>query len=130
MPALRRPRHELSRQLLRPIHEEFGGRLKLVFAGGAFIEPGLADFFYRLGIPVVIGYGLTEACTVVSVNDLQPFRPETVGRPVEGVTVEIRNANDAGIGEVWVRGPTVMQGYLRVAAYVSGTSFPERELVE
>jgi long-chain acyl-CoA synthetase len=72
----------------------------------------LAEFFYNLGIPVVIGYGLTEASTVVTVNDLKPFRGDTVGKPVPGVEVEIRNANEDGVGEVWVRGRTVMRGYL------------------
>lgn len=106
------PRQGLSRWLLKPIHDELGGKLKFVFAGGAFIDRKIADFFYELGIPVVIGYGLTEASTVITVNDLKPFRGDTVGKPVEGVEVEIRDANEAGIGEVWVRGRTVMKGYL------------------
>jgi long-chain acyl-CoA synthetase len=108
----RKPRHEVSRWLLKPLHDVLGGKLRLIFAGGTFIDRSLAQFFYDLGIPVVIGYGLTEASTVISVNDLKPFRAETVGRPVPGVQVEIRDQNEAGIGEVWVQGPTVMKGYL------------------
>jgi long-chain acyl-CoA synthetase len=110
--TVRGPRPELSRWLLKPIHDEFGGKLRLIFAGGAFIERNMAEFFYSLGLPVVIGYGLTEACTVVSVNDLKPFRADSVGKPVPGIDVEIRAANEAGVGQVWVRGPTVMKGYL------------------
>jgi long-chain acyl-CoA synthetase len=110
--SARKPRHEVSRWLLKPIHDVLGGKLRLIFAGGTFIDRNLAQFFYDLGIPVVIGYGLTEASTVVAVNDLEPFRAETVGRPVPGVEVEIRNANELGVGEVWVKGPTVMKGYL------------------
>jgi long-chain acyl-CoA synthetase len=108
----REPNHALSRRLLKPIHDEFGGKLKLMFCGGAFVDRASAEFFYRLGLPVVIGYGLTEASTVVSVNDLKPFRGDTVGPPVPGVEVEIRDKSDAGIGEVWVRGRTVMKAYL------------------
>ena len=108
----RTPNHRLSKTLLKPIHDQFGGRLRTIFAGGAFVERSTAEFFYSIGIPVVIGYGLTEASTVVSVNDLQPFRPETIGKPVPGVEVEIRDANEAGIGELWVRGPTIMRGYV------------------
>ncbi len=108
----RKPRHALSKTLLKPIHDKFGGKLRLIFAGGAFVERKNAEYFYRLGLPVVIGYGLTEAGTVITVNDLKPFRADTVGVPVEGTEVVIRGQNDDGVGDVWVRGPTVMKGYL------------------
>lgn len=106
------PRPVVSRTLLGPLHAAFGGKLRYVFAGGAYVDPELARFFYRIGIPVVIGYGLTEACTVLTVNDLKPFRPDTVGRPVDGVELEVRDAGLDGVGEVWARGPTIMRGYL------------------
>jgi long-chain acyl-CoA synthetase len=108
----REPRHGVSRLLLKPLHDVMGGKLRMIFGGGTFIDRDLAEFFYDLGIPVVIGYGLTEASTVVTVNDLKPFRGDTVGKPVPGVEVEIRDANEEGVGEVWVRGRTVMRGYL------------------
>ncbi len=110
--TMREPRHELSSTLLKPIHDSFGGKLRLIFAGGAFVDRKTAEYFYRLGLPVVIGYGLTEAGTVLTVNDLKPFRGDTVGRPVPGMTIELRNRNDQGVGEVWVKGPMVMKGYL------------------
>jgi long-chain acyl-CoA synthetase len=108
----RAPNHRVSRTLLKPIHDKLGGKLRLIFAGGAFVERENAEYFYKLGLPVVIGYGLTEAGTVLTVNDLKPFRADSVGVPVANTEVEIRNPNDDGVGEVWVRGPTVMLGYL------------------
>ena len=108
----RAPKHNLSSKLLKPLHAPFGGKLRLIFCGGAFVERACAEFFNRIGLPVVIGYGLTEAGTVLTVNDLQPFRGDSVGKPVDGVELELRDRNDAGVGEVWVRGPTVMRGYL------------------
>ncbi|RMG93775.1 MAG: hypothetical protein D6705_17750 [Deltaproteobacteria bacterium] len=111
--TLAKPRPKLSRALLKPIHDEFGGHLEVIFAGGTFVDPKMASYFYSLGLPVAIGYGLTEAGTVVAVNDLKPFRPDTVGRPVPGTEIEIRNPAADGVGEVWVRGPTVMKGYFK-----------------
>lgn len=108
----RAPNHALSKLLLGPIHAELGGSLRLIFAGGAFVERSTAEFFYKLGLPVVIGYGLTEACTVITLNDLSPFRGDSVGKPVPGVEVELRDKNAQGVGEVYVRGRTVMRGYL------------------
>ncbi len=108
----KRPRPELSRRLLAPIHAAFGGRLQQMFCGGAFTDRRQAEFFYDLGLPVVIGYGLTEACTVVTVNHLSPFRADSVGAPVTGVEVRIDDPDAHGVGEVLVRGPTLMQGYL------------------
>jgi len=108
----REPNHAISRLLLSQIHDSFGGNLRLIFCGGAFTDRSTAEFFYSLGLPVVIGYGLTEAGTVLTVNDLKPFRGDTVGKPLDGVDLELRNTNDEGIGEVWIRSKTIMKGYL------------------
>ena len=110
--TMRTPRQLVSSTLLRPLHARFGGKLRMIFAGGAYVEPELAEFFYRHGLPVVIGYGLTEACTVLTVNDLKPFRSTTVGRPVAGTELELRDAGPDGIGEVYARGRTLMTGYV------------------
>ena len=105
-------RPELSRKLLPGVHEAFGGKLELIFAGGAFVDRERAERFHAMGLPVVIGYGLTECCTVATVNDLRPFRANSVGAPVKGVELRIVNASEDGVGEVWVRGETLMRGYL------------------
>jgi long-chain acyl-CoA synthetase len=106
------PRPEVSRKLLAPIHDAFGGALQLLICGGAATDRSTAEFFYDLGIPVVIGYGLTEACTVVSVHGLSPWRADGVGQVVPGVTVRIHEPDGRGVGEVCVAGDTVMMGYL------------------
>jgi len=108
----RRPNVKLSRLLLGNIHRGFGGELLALITGGAFIEPSTMQFFYDLGIPVVNGYGLTEAGTALTLNDLKPFRADTVGKPLPGVELRILNPDAEGIGEVAVRSKTLMSHYL------------------
>ena len=107
-----RPHVAFSRLLLKQVHQAFGGRLRAIIVGGAFTEPQVLQFFYDLGIPVANAYGLTEACTGITVNDLKPFRADTVGKPLPGMEVRIVNPDSDGIGEVSVRSKTVMSGYL------------------
>ena len=76
------------------------------------MEPSTLQFFYDLGIPVANGYGLTEACTALTLNDLKPFRADTVGKPLPGVELRILNPDEEGIGEVAARSKTMMSHYL------------------
>lgn len=107
-----KPRLGLSRRLLKDIHAAFGGGLRALLVGGAFTEPATIKFFHDLGIPIYNGYGCTEACTAIAVNDQKPFRPETVGRAVRGMEIRILNPGEGGVGEVAVRSKTVMSHYL------------------
>jgi len=106
------PRLWLSRRLLKQVHAAFGGQLRAIIVGGAFTKPQTLQFFYDLGIPVANGYGLTEAGTAITVNDLYPFRADTVGKPLPGMEVKIVDPTSDGVGEVYVRSKTVMSGYL------------------
>src|SRR5271166_5979889 len=108
----RHPKIGLSRRLLPQVHQAFGGELLAIFTGGAFMEPSTLQFFYDLGIPVANGYGLTEAGTSLTLNDLKPFRADTVGKPLPGVELRVLNPDSDGIGEVAVRSQTVMSHYL------------------
>ncbi len=101
-----------SRKLLPQVHDGFGGELLAMFTGGAFMEPSTLQFFYDLGIPVANGYGLTEAGTSLTLNDFQPFRADTVGKPLPGVDLRILNPDADGIGEVAAHSKTIMAYYL------------------
>jgi len=117
----RRPHLKISRTLLPQVHRVFGGELRALFVGGAFTEPETLQFFYDLGIPVGNGYGCTEAGTVITVNDLKPFRGDTVGKPLPGMEVKIANPGAEGIGEVTVRSRTLMSHYLDDPAMTAET---------
>ncbi|HZP63713.1 MAG TPA: AMP-binding protein [Terriglobales bacterium] len=106
------PRVALSRKLLPKVHEAFGGELLALITGGAFVEPSTLQFFYDLGIPVTNGYGLTEAGTALTLNDLKPFRADTVGKPLPAVEIKILNPDSEGIGEVAAKSNTIMSCYL------------------
>src|SRR6202161_894335 len=108
----RNPLVKLSRALLPQVHRAFGGELLALITGGAFMEPSAMQFFYDLGIPVINGYGLTEAGTALTLNDLKPFRADTVGKPLPGVELRILNPDAEGVGEVAAQSKTVMSHYL------------------
>lgn len=107
-----RPNPRLARRLLAPVHDAFGGKLEAIFVGGAYSDPGTLRFFHDLGIPVANGYGLTEAGTAITLDRLDPPRPETVGAPLPGIELRIVDPSADGVGEVAVRSPMVMRGYL------------------
>jgi long-chain acyl-CoA synthetase len=117
----KRPNVKLSRNLMPGIHKAFGGELLALITGGAFIEPATLQFFYDLGIPVANGYGLTEAGTVLTVNDLKPFRADTVGKPLPGVELRILNPGAEGVGEVAAKSATIMSHYLDDAELTAET---------
>jgi long-chain acyl-CoA synthetase len=96
----------LEKLVARRVLAALGGRLRLTISGGAPLSPEIARFFIALGLNLLQGYGLTETSPSVSVNSEDDNRPETVGKPLDGV--EVMLATD---GELLVRGPNVMCGY-------------------
>ena len=96
----------LDRLVRSKVRERFGGRLKAMVSGGAPLNFDVGLFFHALGLPVLQGYGQTEASPVISANVPGRAKLDTVGPALDGV--EIRLAED---GEILVRGDLVMRGY-------------------
>jgi long-chain acyl-CoA synthetase len=96
----------LRPRVAEPVLARMGGRLRLAVLGGASLDPALAWLFIGLGLPVLQGYGMTEASPVISVNRTDKNLPESVGAPLDNV--EIRTGAN---GELLARGPNVMKGY-------------------
>ena len=88
------------------LRELFGGRMRVFASGGAHLQEDIDIFFRAIGIPIMHGYGLTEATCTVTLNTLDDFMPGTLGHPYPGVDVAI--AED---WEILVKGDIVMKGY-------------------
>ncbi len=96
----------LRDRVARPVLARLGGRMRFAVLGGAPLDPAIAWLFLGLGLPVLQGYGMTEASPVISVNRVQGNVPESVGGPLDNV--EVRVAAD---GELLAKGPSIMKGY-------------------
>ena len=89
-----------------PVLARLGGRIRFAVLGGAPLDPAIAWLFLGIGLPVLQGYGMTEASPVISVNRPESNVPESVGMPLDNVEVRI-----AAGGELLARGPSIMKGY-------------------
>ncbi|MDH4161967.1 MAG: AMP-binding protein [Nitrospirota bacterium] len=95
-------------------------RLRLCISGAAPLPPKVIRQFEGVfKVPLREGYGLTEASPVVSINPDEPGgdKPGTVGLPLPGIEVRVVDDNGQDLpvetaGELLVKGPNVMQGYL------------------
>jgi long-chain acyl-CoA synthetase len=96
----------LRERVAAPVLARMGGRMRFAVLGGAPLDPAIAWLFLGLGLPVLQGYGMTEASPVISVNRLEGNVPESVGMPLDNVEARI-----AADGELLARGPSVMKGY-------------------
>ena len=93
------------------IRRKLGGNLRFIITGGAPCPKHVLEGFRKIHIKFIEGYGLTECSPVVSVTDYKTTRIGTIGRPCKGVEVRLADKNDAGVGELQVKGPIVMKGY-------------------
>jgi long-chain acyl-CoA synthetase len=111
----RGPAPSLGRRLLWPLLDRLvarrllgalGGRLRVAASGGASLAPDTARFLVALGLPLVEGYGLTEAAPVVTATRLNEIVPGSVGQPLHGLDIKLGDQE-----ELLVRTPSVMKGY-------------------
>ena len=88
------------------LRDALGGAVKRCYCGGAGLAPEVEAFFAERQLPILCGYGLTEASPVVTTTTFENYAAGTVGRPLPNLQLEL--ADD---WELLVRGPSVMQGY-------------------
>lgn len=91
------------------------GALRLVISGAAPLSESTIQFFDDIGVLLIQGYGMTETSPVISAERENERRLGSVGKPMPGVDVIIDSPNEDGIGEILVKGPNVMLGYMDTA---------------
>lgn len=111
---LRRVGIDLRRVLFGEILRAFGGKLRFMICGGAPLRPDLVELFDSIGITVINGYGITECSPLVAANRNDFCRIGSVGIPLPNMEVRLEGKNEAGEGEICVRGDNVMLGYYKM----------------
>ena len=102
--------------LFRKIRASFGGNIKFFVGGGALLDIELQRFFAAIGMPVMQGYGLSEASPVISANALHAYKFGSSGRLVKYMDLKIIDSEEKELplgvkGEIIIRGGNVMKGY-------------------
>lgn len=105
-PALRAQLRLADKLVLRSVRAAMGGRKHILAAGGAPLRVEIEEFFAAIGMPIMQGYGLTEASPLVTFNAPDDFRLGTVGKVLPGGELRIGE-----LGEILYKGPNVMLGY-------------------
>ena len=100
-----------SRLVGRRLLRQLGGRVRMIVVGGSACDPEVLWWCRRCGIPVIEGYGLTEAGPVLTLNPPDRPRIGSVGRALPGVEIRIADAGDDGVGEIIARGESIAAQY-------------------
>lgn len=95
------------------LRSAFGGKLRYFICGGAAMNPIVEKCLMDIHFPLSIGYGMTECGPLIGGNPPKYFKARTGGVPVMGMDVKIDQPNEAGIGEILVKGENVMLGYYK-----------------
>ncbi len=100
-----------KKEVFKEIHDMLGGKIKLLISGAAALDKTIEEKYRLLGLNLVQGYGLTETSPVVAVGTNKNYKLGSIGKTVPSVEAKLVDVNDDGIGELVVRGSSVMLGY-------------------
>ena len=103
----------LSRVVGRKIIAQLGGRMRIIIVGGAASDPDVLRQWSKFGITTLQGYGLTETAPISALAPENAIVFSSVGKALPGHELRIAEPNDEGVGEIEVKGPSVMKGYFR-----------------
>ena len=104
-------RIDIRRKLFKEIHEKLGGKVRLFVNGAAALDKETEIGFNALGFKIVQGYGLTETSPVVAAGNDKYTKIGSIGKVLPSVEVKIVDKDENGVGEIAVKGDSVMLGY-------------------
>lgn len=102
-----------KKEVFKEIHDMLGGKIKLFISGAAALDKTIEEKYRLLGLNLVQGYGLTETSPVVAVGTNKNYKLGSIGKTVPSVEAKLVDVNEEGIGELVVRGPSIMLGYYK-----------------
>lgn len=102
---------DFRKKMFKEIHDEFGGKLRLMVNGAAALDYEVEKGFTDLGFRIVQGYGLTETSPVLAAGTDFEQKIGSVGRVFPSVKIKIVNKDENGIGEIYAKGSNIMLGY-------------------
>ena len=102
---------DIRKKLFKEIHDNLGGCLRVMVAGGAALSPEKEKGFWDLGFNVLQGYGLTETSPVIAAELTKQKRLGSIGKKFPSVEVKIDSPDKDGVGELLAKGDSVMLGY-------------------
>ena len=103
---------DIRRKLFKDVIEGLGGKLRFMISGASGLDRKILEYATDFGILTVQGYGLTETSPTIASESYFYRRPGSVGHFMYGVDYKINDPDEDGIGELFVKGPNVMKGYL------------------
>jgi long-chain acyl-CoA synthetase len=96
---------KLGKKIFKKVHDNFGGHLQYMIAGGAALNKEVGTFFYYLGFDIMEGFGMTEAAPMITFPRPGHIKIGSAGQALPGMEVNILE------GEIVAKGPNVMKGY-------------------
>ena len=102
---------EERKKVFKEIHNMLGGRVKIMISGAASLDSEIENKFRLLGVNLVQGYGLTETSPVVAIGNKKYYKVGSIGKTVPSVEAKLVNTDKTGLGELVVKGPSVMLEY-------------------
>ena len=102
---------DIKRKIFKEIHDNFGGKLRIIVSAAAPIDAKIIKWFEDIGIEMLQGYGLTETAPIAALTPEMTRKAGSVGKAVDCAQIVVDNPNEEGQGELLIKSDTLMLGY-------------------